>query len=149
MKRRTLCLLRTFPVLAGYSLLAACSQESTSETTSSETVSEVQMTTISDHLQFDAPDASWSLETVSAFQVKKELWIIHQLKQSQNMAAQVITPLSADINLSAPEQPIKHFVLGKTWSWKSDSEVIFIDSMDELNDQLSEATPIDFAVKEK
>lgn len=94
-------------------------------------------------LSIETPNPSWSLAPVSAFQVGNEIWCLYQLTAKEGMFAQVISQANAEMKFSAPELPIKNFVLGKTWSWKSDPNVIFIDSMNDLGDQFTDAKPID------
>lgn len=98
-------------------------------------------------LTLAVPTAGWSLEPVAAYQLPAELWIIHQLRAPEGMAAQVISEVSDTVSLPASALPIKHFVLGKTWNWDSNPEVRFIDSLDSLKPKLDGARqfPLDLA----
>jgi hypothetical protein len=71
--------------------------------------------------------------------VDKEIWVISKLKRSPKIAAQVITKVKDSLNLQAPNLPIKHFILGKTWRWKNKEPYTFIKNKKEILNKIKNA----------
>lgn len=88
-------------------------------------------------LTLTTPTAGWSLQTTAAYRVSQEIWVIHQLTPPEGMAAQVISEATTSVKIAAEPHPLRHFVLGKTWAWKSNPELTFIHSLDELKEPLA------------
>ncbi|MCH6258539.1 hypothetical protein MLD52_18405 [Puniceicoccaceae bacterium K14] len=98
-------------------------------------------------LSLTTPTPSWQLTPRSALQVGEEVWCFYDLSRREGMFAQVISQVSAEFSIATLNDSFKHFVLGKTWSWESDPHVNFIDSMDDISDQLKDAVPIEIVHK--
>jgi hypothetical protein len=71
--------------------------------------------------QVTVPDSAWRLTIEAVYQVKEELWVISRVSRDPHaMGLQVITTLKASVKVEAPELPVRHFVIGKTWNWEGD-----------------------------
>lgn len=69
-------------------------------------------------VQVTAPDPAWEISIEEVFEMDDHLAAISRLSRDPDaMAAQVITPIEASVSVAAPDLPVKHFVLGKTWDW--------------------------------
>ncbi len=83
------------------------------------------------------PDTAWQIAIDEVYIVKNELWVISTVSQNQDkMGAQVISNIQASVKLAAPELPVKHFVLGKSWNWKNDEPYIIIKDIKQIEKDL-------------
>lgn len=92
-------------------------------------------------LTLDTPTPGWELESLFLYQVGGELWALHQLTPPDGMVAQMLSTTSTTFRFTPPSEPlpkIRHFVTGKTWNWNGNPEVTFLDSFDEIRDELSD-----------
>lgn len=97
-------------------------------------------------LTLDTPTPGWSAEVQSVHRVDSELWVIYRLTPPEGIVAQMISTTQAHCSVNAPEDlPVKHFVIGKTWSWKSNPEVQFVDSKSSLEEALAQSESLAFA----
>lgn len=85
------------------------------------------------------PDAGWSVSIEKVCKVGEELWAVSQLHRSEGVAAQIISTIHAKQKIRAPELPIRHFVIGKTWKWKNKEGYTFIKDQKEIKEQLKSA----------
>jgi hypothetical protein len=83
------------------------------------------------------PSGGWKIAIEEVHQVDKELWIISKLTKPRGFATMAISKVSAKLELEAPDIPVKHFVMGKSWGWKNEDPVTFIDSTDSLKEKLA------------
>ena len=88
------------------------------------------------------PDPAWRIIIQEVYVLKSELWVISQLERMPGMAAQMITTIEDKISIDAPDFPIKHYVLGKTWKWKNEEGYFFLNSRNAIDDQLKMAEKI-------
>jgi zinc protease len=90
-----------------------------------------------------APDSAWRLSIEAVYQVKGELWVISRVSRDPDaMGAQVITTLKASVKIEAPELPVKHFVIGKTWNWEGDEPCTYLDDLKVIQKDLQSAKVI-------
>jgi hypothetical protein len=83
------------------------------------------------------PDAAWGIAIDAVYRVGGELWVVATLSRPADaMAAQVISTISDRISVSAPDLPLKYFVLGRTWRWKGEEPYTFLGSRDEIEEAL-------------
>jgi len=83
------------------------------------------------------PDAAWTIAIDEVHEVKDEIWIISTVSRDPDvMGAQVISIVKASVKLAAPDLPVKHFVIGKTWDWKNEEPYTFIKNLKELEREL-------------
>ncbi len=101
---------------------------------------ETQQATVS----VQTPSAGWSLKPLAVYQTTDEYWLVFQLQAPDGPAAQVISEVSSTIHFQGNELPQKRFVLGKTWNWNSNPEIVFLDSLEPLQADLQAATQIAF-----
>ena len=83
------------------------------------------------------PSGGWKFAIHEVHQVDKQLWVISQLTKPSGIATMAISRVSAKLELEAPDLPVQHFVVGKTWEWQNDDPVTFIDSTDSLKKKLT------------
>ncbi len=91
-------------------------------------------------IQMEAPDGGWSISIVEAYRVGDEIWVISELSRASGMAVQAITSVSDRIRLEAPDLPVRHFVIGKTWGWTGEEAVTYIEDLSEVADRLERGT---------
>ena len=128
---------RTLVAVFGLVLFAACEQDASSNDSA----------LITDSIEITVPSAGWQLIPHGVFQADDRLICIYKLKAPTDMAAQVISTVAGSVSFTAPDLPREQFVLGKTWAWNSNPEINFIDSLDELTEDLKNARPITFTLK--
>ena len=88
-------------------------------------------------VRMDAPDGGWSISILEAYRVGDEIWVISELSRAPGMAIQAITPVSDRIRLEGPELPVRHFVVGKTWSWPGEEDVTYLGDRSEIENRLA------------
>lgn len=86
------------------------------------------------------PDTGWRIVIQEIYQTDGELAVISRLSRRDGMAAQMITTASDTVRVIAPELPVKHYILGKTWAWQNAEPAIFLKSMDELGADVLKGT---------
>jgi hypothetical protein len=91
-------------------------------------------------IQMETPDGGWSISIVEAYRVGDEIWVISELSRASGMAVQAITSVSDRIRLEAPDLPVRHFVIGKTWGWTGEEAVTYIEDLSEVADRLERGT---------
>lgn len=72
-------------------------------------------------VKLTVPDAAWTIAIDEVHKVGNELRVIDIVSRNTDMmAAQVISTVQASLQLVAPDLPVKYFVIGKTWDWKNE-----------------------------
>ena len=83
------------------------------------------------------PDAAWTIAIDEVHEVKDEIWVISTVSRDPDvMGAQVISIVKALVKIAAPDLPVKHFVIGKTWNWPNKEPYTFIKNRKELEMEL-------------
>lgn len=116
---------------------------SSNETTAATIAEEPQATTRT--LTIDTPTPGWKLDTLFIYLVEDELWCLHQLTPPEGMVAQMLSSVSTEFTFVPPSSsdfPLKHFVVGKTWNWKGNPEVTFLDTFESIQPELEGAAQI-------
>ena len=73
------------------------------------------------------PDAAWTIAIDEVRQVNGEIWVLSTVSRDPDrMGAQVISTVKASVQLPVPDQPVKHFIIGKTWNWENEESCTFI-----------------------
>lgn len=94
-------------------------------------------------VRLDAPDAAWRVQIERVYRTADSLVVISRLSRTDGMAAQVISAVSDQVEISAEQTlPIRHYILGKTWKWGDKGNYVFIDSEADLGDALANAEQI-------
>ncbi len=63
--------------------------------------------------------------------------------------SQVISIVKASVKFTAPDLPVKHFVIGKTWDWKNEESYTFIKNLKELERELKSGKLLYKSAKKK
>jgi zinc protease len=83
------------------------------------------------------PDTMWAISIDKVYEVKGEIWVISTVsRSSEGMGAQVISEVKASVKLAAPDLPVKHYIIGKTWRWENKEPYTFIKNVKELEREL-------------
>lgn len=91
-------------------------------------------------VRLDAPHPGWSIQIENIYRSGKNLVVISRLNQSEQTAIQVITAVADSVEISSDlDLPVRHYVIGKTWTWGDTGNYTFIDSMDAFGTALEEA----------
>ncbi|MBN1675623.1 MAG: hypothetical protein JXR37_31565 [Kiritimatiellae bacterium] len=94
-------------------------------------------------VELKVPDSAWTVEIKEVFRVGDELWVISKVERdARAVGAAVITTISSTLNVRASGLPVKHFVLGKTWSWENAEPYTFLKDREALDKQLEKASPL-------
>ena len=89
-------------------------------------------------VRLTVPDAAWKIAIDSVHQVNKDVWVVSTVSRDPDvMGAQVISTVTAKVKISAGELPVKHFVIGKTWSWKNEEKHTFIKDLEKIEKDLA------------
>ena len=88
-------------------------------------------------VKLTVPDTAWTIAIEEVHKVGKELWVISTVSQNPDiMGAQVISTVHATLKLTAPDLPVKHFIIGKTWNWKNEEPCTFIENLKQIEKEL-------------
>ena len=87
-------------------------------------------------ITISAPDSGWRIRIHKVYQVDNELWVISILSRIEGQAVQKISKCSDNVAISKSHLPVKHFVLGKTWNWAMEKNIVYIESYDEIEKML-------------
>jgi hypothetical protein len=83
------------------------------------------------------PDSAWAISIEEVHEVKNEIWVISNVSRDPDvMGAQVISVVRDAVIMVAPDLPVKHFVIGKTWNWKNEEAYTFIENRNNLDSEL-------------
>lgn len=93
-------------------------------------------------VEVTVPDPAWKV-TIREIYVKDDrLLVVSELERDPDvMAAQVISQTSDSVRVSAPDLPVDHYVLGRTFNWSREPHR-FIDDRSELTQILQSADRI-------
>jgi hypothetical protein len=84
-------------------------------------------------VKLTVPDSAWTIAIDEVHDVENELWIISTVSRDPSMMGmQVISTVQASLKLVAPDLPMKHFVIGKTWGWKNKEPYTFIKNLKQI-----------------
>jgi hypothetical protein len=73
------------------------------------------------------PDAAWTVAIDEVRRVNDEIWVVSTVSRDPDrMGAQVISTIQASVKLAVPDLPVKHYIIGKTWTWKNEEPYTFI-----------------------
>ena len=92
-------------------------------------------------VRLDTPDAGWAIEIEKVYRTSESLVVISQLQHGGEMAAAVISTVSDSVSIPATddELSVRHYILGKTWTWGTAPDYSFIESMDAFGTALDGA----------
>ena len=92
-------------------------------------------------IRLDTPDAGWAIEIEQVYRTNESLVVISQLQHSGEMAASVISTVSDNVSIPTTDKtlPVRHYILGKTWTWGTAPDYTFIESMDAFGTALNGA----------
>ncbi len=82
------------------------------------------------------PDLGWRISIREIVVVGQELWVISQLTRRDGAAGEMLTTVTDNVSLAAPPLPIKHIVVGKTWSWENAEPYTFVSDTHSIDSQL-------------
>ena len=89
-----------------------------------------QMTTVT--VQLKVPDGGWSIRISKVYRTKSHLLVVSELQRKQGLAIQAIQNVKDSAKVRAPELPIQHFILGKTWGRKNQEPYTFLQNPTDL-----------------
>ena len=87
-------------------------------------------------VKLTVPDLGWIINIEEAYKIEGELWVISALHRSPGMFGQQITTKSDTVKVPYSSLSVKHFVLGKTWGWQNEEPYVFLNSRDEIAEEL-------------
>ena len=88
-------------------------------------------------VKLTVPDATWSIAIDAVYEVGDELWVVSMVSQDADMVgAQVISTMQATVTIAAPDLPVAHFIMGKTWNWKNAEAYTFVEDLKQIEDEL-------------
>ena len=70
-------------------------------------------------VQLGVPDGGWKIRIDQVYQTPTHLLAVSKLERSPGPAIQVISQVKDSVKVKAPELPVRHYVLGKTWNWSN------------------------------
>lgn len=88
-------------------------------------------------VELTVPDAAWTIAIEEVHEVGNRLWVICSVSRNPDiLGAQVISTVQASVRISVPDLPVKHFVIGKTWTWENTEPYIFISDRKQIEKEL-------------
>jgi hypothetical protein len=89
-------------------------------------------------VRLTVPDAAYKIAIDSVYEVNKEIWVVSTVSRDPDIVgAQVISTVTATVKISVADLPVKHFVIGKTWSWENEEKYTFIKDLKQIEKDLS------------
>jgi len=89
-------------------------------------------------VELTVPDATWAIRIDEVRRVGDELWAVSTVSRDPEvMGAQVISTVRASLRLDAPDLPVKHFVMGKSWDWPNPEPYVFISQLAQIQGDLN------------
>lgn len=83
-------------------------------------------------VEVTVPDPAWEVSIEEIYQADGRLNVISRLTRDEEaMAAQVISTIEDRVTVAAPDLPVDHYLLGKTWDWREE-EHHFVANEEEL-----------------
>jgi hypothetical protein len=90
-------------------------------------------------IEVTVPDPAWTVTIEEVYATQGRLLVISTLdRDPEVMASQVISRASDTVGVTAPDWPVEHYVLGKTFGWAADPHT-FIQDRQELEEKLKNA----------
>lgn len=87
-------------------------------------------------VELTVPDPAWQVQIERVFRNQDRLHVVSRVQRAADvMAAQVISRVSDQVRISAPDLPVEHYILGKTWNW-AEEDHHFIDDERQLEERL-------------
>ncbi len=84
------------------------------------------------------PDPAWEGVFEEIHVAGEELVVLSRVRRDPEiLAPQVISEASHRVRVRAPDYPVRHYVLGRTWGWDS-PEIRFIEDRDEIESLVRE-----------
>jgi hypothetical protein len=85
------------------------------------------------------PDPAWTVTIEEVYASSDRLIVVSRLQRDpETMAPQVISRATDRVKIAAPDLPVEHFVLGKTFGWAEEPHR-FIRDRRELDEVLKNA----------
>lgn len=85
-------------------------------------------------VEVTVPDPAWEVTIEKIYVKDQRLLVVSSLNRDrERMAPQVISRVSDSVETPAPDYPVAHYVLGKTFGWAQDPHH-FIDDPKELEE---------------
>ena len=83
------------------------------------------------------PDSAWTISIDEIYEVSGELWVVSIVSRDPNtIGLQVISTLKQSETIVAPDLPVKHFVIGKTWQWENKEPYTFLKNKSQIEAEL-------------
>lgn len=90
-------------------------------------------------IELTVPDPAWQVVIDRVYLEDDRLVAVSKVERDpEAMAAQVISQASDTVRLEAPDLPIEHYVLGKTWGW-AEEDHRFLEDERQLQRELQGA----------
>ena len=90
-------------------------------------------------VQLGVPDGGWKIRIDQVYQTPTHLLAVSKLERSPGPAIQVISQVKDTVKVKAPELPVRHYVLGKTWNWTNKEAYAFLSGPKELSKEIAGA----------
>lgn len=72
-------------------------------------------------LELTVPDPAWKIEIERVYRKGDRLLVVSRVtRDPEAIAAQVISQASDLVRIPAPDLPLEHYVVGKTWGWSEE-----------------------------
>lgn len=101
-------------------------------------------------IELEVPNPAWTIQITEVYESAEALIVIAKVNSKNSITSQVITRISDKVSakVQALNKPIKYYVIGKKWSWHSNTDnVIFIDSKDDIHSVIHKAKSLKFNKK--
>ena len=90
-------------------------------------------------VQLTVPDGGWKIRIVQVYQTPTHLLAVSKLERGAGPAIQVISKVEDSVKVPAPELPVRHYILGKTWKWSNKEARTVFPSPKELSKRVAGA----------
>jgi len=87
-------------------------------------------------VKLKVPDMGWKILIKEIHQRDEALLVISSLTRHPGPSGQAISTVSDRVRMELPDIPVRHFILGKTWTWENKEPYTYINSMDDIAGQL-------------
>ena len=99
-------------------------------------------------VEVTAPDSGWSIHIEEVVLQADGLFVVAVLRRGSGAAANVLTKVRDQIEIKAPSGiPLRTFVLGKTWRWSNNENVVYLSDRSLLIEKFKGGQRLYTAVK--
>ncbi len=91
-------------------------------------------------VELTVPDSAWTIAIEGVYRADEAIWVVSRVSQDSDiLGAQVISTVRDAVTVVAPDLPVRHVVIGRTWHWDNEEPYRFVDDRRDVAEILETA----------